>query len=139
MQSVEDGDGAAETKIAVEPVRDRQQDDRQQEEQIEQDDPAPRLGLPRQPPVMADPEHAGDDETEREAGEFAGIDMGEFTPARRGREDRGLGQVVGEQRHRDAEDGVAQRLEPPHLEQVGRERGHAVRLQAGTRELPPKS
>ncbi|MGY3111715.1 hypothetical protein ACVWW7_008342 [Bradyrhizobium sp. LM6.9] len=57
---------------------------------------------------MADPEHAGDDEAEREAGELAGIDPGEIVPVGRAGEDGGFRQVVGQQRHGDAKDGVAE-------------------------------
>ncbi|MEY9886089.1 hypothetical protein ABIA43_007623 [Bradyrhizobium sp. USDA 328] len=87
---------------------------------------SPRLptGWRASAPVMADPEHAGDDEAERKAYQLARIDPGKVVPVRRAGEHRRLGQIVGQQRHGDTENGVAERFQPSHLELVGLELGH---------------
>jgi hypothetical protein len=125
MAAIDDADRAAHLVIAQQPVGHRQQHDRQQEQQIEDDERPGAIGPPRQPAVMADPVHAGDNEAERQAHQPPGIDLGEIGPIRQRRE-IGLGQVIGEQGHRHTEDGVGQRFHPAHLEQVvGVRLGHA--------------
>ena len=47
------------------------------------------------------------------------VDASEVTPTRRIRETSGLGQVVGEQRHGNSEDRVAQHFQPAHFEKTG--------------------
>ena len=60
--------------------------------------------------MMAEPEHAGDEEAQGKGDETRRIESGEFAPSGRRAELRRARQVIGQQRHRHSEDGVAQRL-----------------------------
>src|SRR5450755_2614216 len=141
VQAVEHGDRAAQPVAAVEAVGYGQQDNRQQEEQVEKNDATAAMGIPRQPAVVTEPEQSGDDEAEDEPGEPSRIKMievdpvrqtlyefaGRVGPARQALELAGLGQVIGEQGHGNAKNGVAQRFQPAHLEMVGVGGGHLGR------------
>jgi len=65
LATVELRNGAARA-AAVKAVGHRQQDDRQEEEQVQHHHPASRCRLPCQP-LMAEPEHAGNDEAQDKA------------------------------------------------------------------------
>jgi len=56
--------------------------------------------------------------------------MGELGPSRRLRELAGLGQIIGEQRHRQTKDGVGEGLQAPHFELVVMGFWHAGRTTA---------
>ncbi len=47
-----------------------------------------------------------------------GIDVNQTHPGRRLLETAGFRQIIGEQRHGNAEDGVAQHLQPAHFEKM---------------------
>ena len=67
---------------------------------------------------MAEPKHAGDDKADRKCDDRLCVGIDEVYPGRRVREPAGLRQIIGEQRHRNAEDGVAQRLQSAHFEKT---------------------
>jgi len=80
---------------------------------------APGFRRHRKPPVMAEPEQAGDDEADRQRDDRLRIDANQVDPVRRLFEAAGFRQIIGEQRHGNAEDGVAQHLQPAHFEKIG--------------------
>src|SRR5439155_14733493 len=68
---------------------------------------------------MTEPEQARDDEADHQRDQRLGVGMDQVHPVRRLGEARRLRQIIGEQRHRNAEDRVAQRLQPAHFENTG--------------------
>ena len=72
----------------------------------------------RQPAVMAEPEYTGDHEADRQRDDGLGVDVNQTHPCRRLLETAGFRQIIGEQRHGNAEDGVAQHLKPAHFEKM---------------------
>ena len=80
--------------------------------------------MPREPAMMAEPEDAGDDKTEHQRDQAWSIEVIEVGPAGRSVELRVAWQVVGKQRHRNAEDGVGELLQPSHFEKIGMAVGH---------------
>ena len=118
MDSVDDRHHAIEPVAAVKSVGHRQDDDREQKKQIEEHHAAAGLRRHREPAVMAEPEQSGDDEGDRQRDHRLRIDAHEVDPAGRVLEARGLRQVIGQQRHGNAEDGVAQHFQPAHFEQM---------------------
>src|SRR5947199_7421678 len=116
MEAVGYCDDAIEPIHAVKSIRHRKHDDRQQEDQIEEDFAAAAFWREGEPPMMAEPKHAGDDKADRKCDDRLCVGIDEVYPARRVREPAGLRQIIGEQRHRNAEDGVAQRLQSAHFE-----------------------
>jgi hypothetical protein len=119
MEAVAYCDDAIEPIHAVKSIRHRKHNNRQQEDQIEEYHAAAGFRRNREPAVMAEPEHAGNNEADRERYDWLRVDASEVTPTRRIRETSGLGQVVGEQRHGNAEDRVAQHFQPAHFEKTG--------------------
>ena len=91
----------------------------EQKKQIEEHHAAAAFRRHRKPPVMAEPEQAGDDEADRQRDDRLRIDANQVHPVRRLGEAAGLRQIIGEQRHGNAEDGVAQHLQPAHFEKTG--------------------
>ena len=77
---------------------------------------------------MAEPEHAGDDEAQHHAEQPSAIGLREISPARRLIEMGCLRQIIGEQRHGDAEYGVGKRLQAPHFETIGRRVCHGEKV-----------
>src|SRR5579872_5231785 len=73
---------------------------------------------------MAEPEDPRDHERENESGHPPRVKLVEIGPAWQFLELTALRQVVGEQRHRDTEDGVAERFQPAHFKMVGVELVH---------------
>src|SRR5665647_3583035 len=65
-----------------------------------------------------EPKHAGDDKADHQCDDRLCVGMDKVYPGRRVREPAGLRQIIGEQRHRNAEDGVAQRLQSAHFEKT---------------------
>ena len=118
MDAVDDGDDAIEPVHAVKSIRHRKDDDRQQEEQIEEDFAAAAFRREGEPPMMAQPKHAGDYKADRQRDKRLCVGTDKVDPGRRVHEFAGLRQVIGEQRHRNAEDGVAQRLQSAHFEKT---------------------
>ena len=119
MEAIDHRDHAIEPIAAVEAVGHRQDDDRQQKEQIEEHHATPGLRRHRKPPVMAEPEQAGDDEADRQRDDGLRVDVNQTDPGGRLLETAGFRQIIGEQRHGNAEDGVAQHLQPAHFEKMG--------------------
>ena len=119
MEAVDHRDHAIEPVAAVEAVGHRQDDDREQKKQVEKHHATPGLRRHRKPPVMAEPEQAGDDEADRQRDDGLGVDVNQTDPGGRLRETAGFRQIIGEQRHGNAEDGVAQHLQPAHFEKIG--------------------
>ena len=119
VEAVDHRDHAIEPIAAVEAVGHRQDDDREQKKQIEEHHAAPGFRRHRKPPVMAEPEQAGDDEADRQRDDRLRIDANQVDPGRRLLEAAGFRQIIGEQRHGNAEDGVAQHLQPAHFEKIG--------------------
>ena len=81
MNPVDHGDHAIEPIAAVKAVRHRQDDDREQKQQIEEDHAAAGFRRHGEPPVMAEPEQAGDDEADRQRDDRLRIDANEVDPA----------------------------------------------------------
>ena len=119
MEAVNHRDHAIEPVAAVEAVGHRQDDDREQKKQIQEHHAAPGFRRHRKPPVMAEPEQAGDDEADRQRDDRLRIDANQVDPGGRLLEAAGFRQIIGEQRHGNAEDGVAQHLQPAHFEKMG--------------------
>jgi hypothetical protein len=68
---------------------------------------------------MAEPEQPGDDEADHQRNDRLGVDIDHVYPGRRLFEDAGLRQIIGEERHGNTEDSVAQHLQPAHFEKMG--------------------
>src|SRR5437764_9650823 len=116
MEAVACCDDAIEPIHAVKSIRHRKHDDRQQEDQIEEDFASAAFRREGEPPMMAEPKHAGDDEADDQRDDRLCVGIHKVYPGRRVREPAGLRQIIGEQRHRNAEDGVAQCLQSAHFE-----------------------
>ena len=67
---------------------------------------------------MAEPERAGDDEADHQCDDRLRINAHQVVPAGRLGEAGGLWQIIGKQRHGNAEDGVAQHFQPAHFEKT---------------------
>ena len=67
---------------------------------------------------MAEPEHARDNEADHQRDQGLRVGVEQIDPARRFRKTARLRQIIGEQRHRNAEDRVAQRLQSAHFEKT---------------------
>lgn len=119
VDSVSDRNGAIEPEHAVKAVRHRQDDDREQEDQVEKHLAAAAFRRNRQPPVMAEPEQASDDEADHQRDQRLRIGVEQVDPVRRRREPARLRQVVCQQGHRHTEDGVTEHFEAAHFEAAG--------------------
>jgi len=118
MDAVNHGDNAVEPIDAVKAVGDGKHDDRQQEDQIEKHFAPAALWRDGEPPMMAEPEQTGDNEADHQRDQRLRVGVDQIDPGRRIRKPARLRQVIGEQRHRNAEDRVAQRLQPAHFEKT---------------------
>ena len=90
----------------------------EQKKQIEKHHASAAFRSNCEPAVMAEPEHAGDDEADHQCDDRLRINAHQVVPARRLGEAGGLWQIIGEQRHGNAEDGVAQHFQPAHFEKT---------------------
>jgi hypothetical protein len=72
-------------------------DDRQKKKKIEEHHPAATFWRNREPPVMAEPEQAGDNEADHQRDHRLRIDVQQVDPVRRALEAAGLRQIVGQQ------------------------------------------
>jgi hypothetical protein len=118
MEPVACCDDAIEPIHAVKSIRHRKHDDRQQKYEIEENFAAAALRREGEPPMMAQPKHAGDYKADHQRDDRLCVGTKKVNLGRRVREPAGLRQIIGEQRHRNAEDGVAQRLQSAHLEKT---------------------
>jgi hypothetical protein len=85
--------------------------------------------------MMAEPKHAGDDKADHQRDDGLCVGTDKVHPGRCVREPAGLRQIIGEQLHRNAEDGVAQRLQSAHFEKTDLLQPHP--LKAARREARP--
>jgi len=118
MEAVAYCDNAIEPIRAVKSVRHRKHDDRQQEDEIEEDFAAAAFRRVGEPPMMAEPKHACHDKADHQRDDRLSVGIYKVYPYRCAREPAGLRQIIGEQRHRNAENGVAQRLQSAHFEKT---------------------
>ena len=107
METVAYCDDAIEPIHAVKSIRHRKHDNRQQEDQVEEDFAAAAFRRESESPMMAEPKHAGHDKTDDQRDDRLCVGIHKLRPGRRVREPAGLRQIVCEQGHRNAEDGVA--------------------------------
>src|SRR3954447_2865244 len=118
MEAVAYCDDAIEPIRAVKSVRYRKHDDRQQKDEIEENFAAAAFRRECEPPMMAKPKHAGYNKADHQRDDRLSVGIYKVYPDRRVREPAGLRQIIGEQRHCNTEDGVAQSLQSAHFEKT---------------------
>src|SRR3954454_24184142 len=126
MDAVACCDDAIEPICAVKSIRHRKHDDRQQADEIEEDFAAAAFRREGEPPMMAQPKHAGDDEADHQRDDRLRVGIYKVYPDGRVGEASGLRQIIGKQRHRNSKDGVAQRLQSAHFEKTDLLQAHSL-------------
>src|ERR1700744_6151259 len=118
MPAIENRDVGRIEVGAVEPRRCREKNDQEQKDEVENHHRPAGVRRVSQPALVTEPEYPCDNKTEKQGYELRRVGVPNLDPIWRRRAHLSFRKVISKQRHRDAENRVAQRLQAPHLEQV---------------------
>src|ERR1700712_3785963 len=104
MEAVAYCDDTIEPISSVQPICHRKHHNRQQKDQIEEDLAATAFWRVSKPAMMAEPKHSGHDETDHQRYDRLCVGTDKLHPGGGMCKPAGFRQIVGEQRHGDAED-----------------------------------